>query len=84
MYPNWKGSEARLVLRLRRPLVRFGGGPVSGSGARAARGWDNWQRSGTAICRRASDRARLLARIMLPTALPVCRINLPMRADEAR
>jgi hypothetical protein len=72
------------VLRLRRPLVRFGGGPVSGSGARAARGWDNWQRSGTAICRRASDRARLLARIMLPTALPVCRINLPMRADEAR
>jgi hypothetical protein len=37
-----------------------------------------------AICRRANARARLLARNMLPTALPVCRINLPMRADEAR
>jgi hypothetical protein len=47
-------------------------------------GRGNWQRSGTAICRRASARARLLARNMLPTALPVCRINLPMRAAEAR
>jgi hypothetical protein len=44
---------------------------------------ETWQRSGTA-CRRASARARLLARNMLPTALRVCRINLPMRADEAR
>jgi len=32
--------------------------------------------------RRNHARARLLARNMLPTALRVCRINLPMRADE--
>ena len=65
------------------------GGASGGTGRPRAlahgrpRGWDNWQRSGTA-CRRASARARLLARNMLPTALRVCRINLPMRADEAR
>jgi hypothetical protein len=34
------------------------------------RGRGDWQRSGTAICRRASARARLLARNMLPTEPP--------------
>jgi hypothetical protein len=53
------------------------GGASGGTGRPRAlahgrpRGWGNWQRSGTAICRRASARARLLARNMLPTALRV-------------
>ena len=57
--------------------------PASGSGAWAARG-PGPGRSGTAICWRASARARLLPRNMLPTALRASRIGLPPRADEAR
>jgi hypothetical protein len=72
------------LVRLQRGGLFRGYRPGSGSGAWAARGRGATGSGRAPQSAGASARARLLAGNMLPTALPVCRINLPMRAGEAR